>query len=116
VDAWRQQQLWKEASNPKSRYSRFFSGSLETLGLVPEGQGIDVHSELKAFYDREYSANRMKLCVLGRESLDDLQDLVLQKFAAVVNKGAPTSFESQSSLLLLECMSRLHAGETACMN
>jgi insulysin len=89
VDGWRQQQLWKEVANPKSRYSRFFTGSLETLGTVPEEKGIDVHGELKAFYDREYSASRMKLCVLGRETLDELQELVFEKFTPVENKGVP---------------------------
>lgn len=86
-DGWRQQQLWKEVAHPSSHYSRFFTGSLETLGTLPEASGIDVHAEMVAFYRREYSANRMKLCVLGRESLDELEALVRGQFSAVENKG-----------------------------
>jgi insulysin len=88
-DGWRQQRLWQEIAHPSSHYSRFFTGNLETLGIDPEAAGIDVHKELVAFWEREYSANRMKLCVLGRQALDELQALVEEQFGAVLNKGAP---------------------------
>ena len=87
-DGWRQQQLWKEVANPQHRFSRFFTGSLETLGTIPESQSVDVHKELVDFYHREYSAGRMKLCILGRESLDELQAMVQAKFEPVIDKGA----------------------------
>lgn len=80
--------MWKEVAAPGHRFSRFFTGSLETLGAAPEARGVDVHAELWAFFRREYSANRMKLCVVGREGLDELQALVERLFAAVENKGA----------------------------
>lgn len=87
-DAWRQQQLWKSLSDPSSRFSRFFTGSLDTLATQPEAAGVNVRDELFAFYEREYSANRMKLCVLGRESIAELEALVRRLFSDVPNKGA----------------------------
>jgi insulysin len=87
-DAWRQQQLWHTVAAPGHPYARFFTGNLATLATVPEGKGIDVHSRLWDFYNEQYSANRMKLCVLGRESLDELQDMVEAMFAAVQDKSA----------------------------
>jgi insulysin len=77
-----------QTRQPRCRYSRFFTGSLETLGTTPESKGIDVHAELVDFYKREYSGNRMKLAVLGRQSLDELEALVEAKFAGMQNKGA----------------------------
>ena len=38
------------------------------------------------FHETYYSANLMKLVVLGRESLDQLQEWVVDKFFAVKNK------------------------------
>ena len=38
------------------------------------------------FHDRHYSANRMKLVVLGKESLDQLEQWVGEMFSPVVNK------------------------------
>ena len=39
------------------------------------------------FHDEQYSANRMKLVVLGRESLETLQTWVEELFSNVINKG-----------------------------
>jgi insulysin len=38
------------------------------------------------FHETYYSANLMKLVVLGREPLDQLEQWVVEKFAAVKNK------------------------------
>jgi Peptidase M16 inactive domain len=100
-DAWRQQQLWKSLADPSSNFSRFFTGNLETLGTRPEAAGVNVRDELVAFYEREYSANRMKLCVLGRESVEEMEAIVRRLFDSVPDKGAflvPGIFQ-QSQLL-----------------
>ena len=41
------------------------------------------------FHDKHYSANRMKLVVLGRESLDVLEGWAADLFAGVRNKDLP---------------------------
>lgn len=87
-DQWRQQQLWHTVAAPGHPYSRFFTGNLETLATTPESKGIDVHARLWEFYNGQYSADRMKLCVLGRESLDELQEMVERMCSAVPYKGA----------------------------
>ena len=50
---------------------------------------------LEAFRRAHYSANRMSVAVLGRGSLDELQQLVVPLFAAVPNWDAPTPAWSQ---------------------
>lgn len=75
-DLWRLMQLNKSLSNPKHPYSHFSTGNLQTLKEEPEKRGLNVRDEFIKHYERHYSANRMKLVVLGRESLDDLEKWV----------------------------------------
>ncbi|KAI1128510.1 peptidase M16 inactive domain-containing protein [Nemania abortiva] len=88
-DQWRQHQLEKSLSNPKHPYCHFSTGNLEKLKTEPESQGIDVRQKFIDFYEKHYSANRMKLCVLGRESLDVLETWVAELFSGVPNKNLP---------------------------
>jgi secreted Zn-dependent insulinase-like peptidase len=70
--------------NPAHPFHGFSVGSLETLADRPEST---VREELLAFYERHYSANQMTLVVLGRESLDALEAMVVPRFADVRNHG-----------------------------
>ncbi|KAK7811466.1 hypothetical protein U0070_008667, partial [Myodes glareolus] len=60
-----------------------------TLETRPNQEGIDVRQELLKFHSTYYSSNLMAICVLGRESLDDLTDLVVKLFSEVENKNVP---------------------------
>ncbi|EAQ85622.1 hypothetical protein CHGG_06875 [Chaetomium globosum CBS 148.51] len=86
-DRRRLAQLEKCLSNPKDPFCHFSSGNLETLKIAPEAQGINVRDKFIDFYEKHYSANRMKLCVLGQEPLDILQTWVIEHFSAVKNKN-----------------------------
>jgi insulysin len=98
-DAWRLLQLMKGAAHTAHPWSRFNCGSRETLQDKPAA-GSDaprsVRDALIAFYEQQYSANRMAVAVLGRESLDDLEQITLPLFAAVADKGlTPPVWPSQ---------------------
>ncbi|KAK3340911.1 Metalloenzyme, LuxS/M16 peptidase-like protein [Neurospora tetraspora] len=88
-DTWRLHQLDKSISNPKHPYCHFSTGNLETLKVLPESKGVNVREKFIEFYQKHYSANRMKLCVLGRESLDVLEGWVAELFSDVENKDLP---------------------------
>ncbi|KAG6008577.1 hypothetical protein E4U21_004217 [Claviceps maximensis] len=88
-DRWRLHQLEKTLSNPKHPYCHFSTGNLEVLKTIPESQGINVRQKFIEFHAKHYSANRMKLVVLGRESLDVLQKWVVELFSAIENKKLP---------------------------
>ena len=45
--------------------------------------------QVRQFYQEHYSANLCKLVVLGRESLDELQQMVQELFSAVENRHLP---------------------------
>ncbi|KIX04387.1 uncharacterized protein Z518_05255 [Rhinocladiella mackenziei CBS 650.93] len=88
-DAWRLSQLAKSLSNPRHPYHHFSTGNLQTLRDDPEKRGIKIRDEFIHFYERHYSANRMKLVVLGRESLDELEKWVVELFSEVKNQELP---------------------------
>ncbi|KAI1267360.1 peptidase M16 inactive domain-containing protein [Xylariaceae sp. FL1019] len=88
-DQWRMNQLEKSQANPKHPYHHFSTGNLEVLKTEPEAQGIDVRQKFIDFHADHYSANRMKLCVLGREPLDVLESWVTELFSPIPNKDLP---------------------------
>lgn len=88
-DTWRLHQLEKSLSNPRHPYCHFSTGNLEVLKVLPEAQGVNVRDKFIEFYNKHYSSNRMKLVVLGRESLDVLQNWVVESFSPIVNKKLP---------------------------
>ena len=88
-DNWRLSQLNKSLSNPEHPYHHFSTGNLETLRDAPRKRGIEIRKEFMDFHDKHYSANRMKLVVLGKEPLDQLETWVADLFADVRNKDLP---------------------------
>lgn len=88
-DIWRLYQLDKSLSNSNHPYHKFSTGNLKTLSEIPRSKGVDVRRELLKFYDDFYSANLMKLCVLGREDLDTLSDWACELFSDVPNLPRP---------------------------
>jgi secreted Zn-dependent insulinase-like peptidase len=74
----------QQVMNPQHPYSQFSVGSLDTLADRP---GSSVRDELISFYEKHYSANAMRLVVLGAESLDELEALVSPVFGLIPNKS-----------------------------
>lgn len=68
--------------NPKHPFSQFSVGSLETLADRP---GANIRDDLLAFYRKHYSANAMRLVVMGAEPLDELELMVVKRFVQVPN-------------------------------
>jgi insulysin len=86
-DTWRLFQLDKSLSNRAYPYNTFGTGNLVSLKEEPTAKGLDVRRAFMNFHETYYSANLMKLVVLGRESLDQLEQWVVDKFSAVKNKN-----------------------------
>ncbi|KAA8618047.1 Ptr Secreted-periplasmic Zn-dependent peptidase insulinase [Pyrenophora tritici-repentis] len=85
-DTWRMHQLDKALANPDHPYNHFSTGSYKTLHDEPIARGVKIRDEFIKFHSTHYSANRMKLVVLGRESLDTLETWVEEIFSKVPNK------------------------------
>lgn len=88
-DNWRLMQLGKSLSSPEHPWHLFSTGNYKLLHDDPIARGVKIRDEFIKFYEKHYSANRMKLCVVGREDLDTLQEWVEELFSPVVNKNLP---------------------------
>ncbi|GFS16143.1 insulin-degrading enzyme-like [Elysia marginata] len=86
-DPWRLFQLDKSLSRPDHDFSKYGTGNKETLEEIPKSKGIDVRDELLKFHSQYYSSNIMGMCVVGREPLDELQNMVVPLVEGVVNKS-----------------------------
>ncbi|XP_012541828.2 insulin-degrading enzyme isoform X2 [Monomorium pharaonis] len=85
-DTWRFDQVDKSSASSDHPFSKFGTGSRETLDIIPKQKGINVRNRLLEFHEKYYSANIMTLCVLGKESLDELEKMVVDLFYEVKNK------------------------------
>ncbi|KAJ2083683.1 metalloprotease [Coemansia sp. RSA 988] len=86
-DMWRQYQLEKELSSPHHPFSMFATGNYDTLAGAARRLGVDLRSRLLDFHDKYYSADIMRLVVVGRDSLDQLVEWVVDKFSHIKSKG-----------------------------
>ncbi|KAJ2057238.1 metalloprotease, partial [Coemansia sp. S2] len=78
--------LMSSISNLKHPYSWFTTGNTETLKGAAEKLGLDLREELIKFYHKYYSADIMRLVVVGNHSLDVLSEWVTSKFSDTVGK------------------------------
>ncbi|KZY70060.1 MULTISPECIES: insulinase family protein [unclassified Oleiphilus] len=85
-DGRRYLESFKAILNSDHPYKKFAVGNLETLVDKPD---ITLREALLEFYDMQYSANRMKLTVLGKEDLETLSSWVEEKFSSIANKNLP---------------------------
>jgi len=96
-DGRRQWDVLQEQVDASHPMSKFTVGNLETLADLKDRP---VRAELLELYQQYYSANLMKLVVLGTESLDQLEAMVVPRFSAIANYD--TEVEIHGSQLISE--------------
>ena len=100
-DFWRQRRITSQFAKDGHQVKKFGTGSLETLGDI-------TREELVAFYNNQYSANRMGLALLSTHSLDEMEDWTRQYFSDVKNhnlertKHDPIVFEKKEAFRLVQ--------------
>ena len=67
-------------------YSKFSVGNLQTLKDTPSKSLRDA---LLDFYAAHYSANNMRLVILGKEPLNKLKEWTTEKFSNIPNRNIP---------------------------
>jgi protease III len=82
-DGWNLFALQGFTANPKSPSAKFNIGNLDTLQDKPDSV---LQDELKKFYNSYYSANIMKLTLVGKQTLPELKALAEKHFASIPNK------------------------------
>eukprot|EP00286_Rhodomonas_abbreviata_P006745 CAMPEP_0181324180 /NCGR_PEP_ID=MMETSP1101-20121128/20210_1 /TAXON_ID=46948 /ORGANISM="Rhodomonas abbreviata, Strain Caron Lab Isolate" /LENGTH=1003 /DNA_ID=CAMNT_0023432315 /DNA_START=70 /DNA_END=3081 /DNA_ORIENTATION=+ len=86
-DARREFQLMRSTARENHPLQRFGTGSYKTLFEDPQAAGTNIREHLMHFYKNAYSANIMKLAVLGREDLDTLEKWCREFFSSVPNNN-----------------------------
>jgi insulysin len=82
-DSRRELDVLQEVFNQDHPYSQFSVGALDTLADRPESE---IRDDLIQFYNKYYSANVMRLVVLGSQSLDELEALTAPLFSQIPNR------------------------------
>mmetsp|Transcript_34158 Transcript_34158/g.71910 ORF Transcript_34158/g.71910 Transcript_34158/m.71910 type:complete len:1204 (-) Transcript_34158:110-3721(-) len=106
ADNWRSFQLLKHGSSHDHPFSKFGCGNYNTLtdggdatnkeegnedeSDVAFGGGSSPREDLIKFWTEKYHAGNLRLCVVGRGSLDDLQKVVEDTFGPV--RPPPANF------------------------
>lgn len=79
-DFRRSYDVYRNVINQAHPEAKFSVGSLVTLA---DRENDNVRDDLLAFYKRHYSANKMSLVVLGKQPLDELKTMVVERFSQV---------------------------------
>lgn len=79
LDQWRQHYVKKTQANPEHPFYHFDIGSLTTLKDV-------TRQELQTWYENHYSADIMHLVVVSPLPIDEIKELVINKFSEIPNK------------------------------
>jgi secreted Zn-dependent insulinase-like peptidase len=78
----RENAVLNQLLNPENPTTQFAVGNRETLANPPEGEAT-LRERVMAFYQRHYDANVMNLAVVAPQSLDTLEDWVVERFADI---------------------------------
>ncbi|CRX37884.1 insulinase family protein [Estrella lausannensis] len=85
----------RELSNPNHPIHKFSMGNSSTLADVSQ-------KELRDWYEKHYSSNLMRLIVIGQEPIEELKQMLEDKFKDVENKNlspyVPKESLSQSGM------------------
>lgn len=87
-DGWRKLQVERFLSKPGHDYGKFGTGNKKTLLEDAREKGIEPRESLLRFHKKWYSSNIMSLCIVGTESLDEMESyLGTLGFDAIENKN-----------------------------
>lgn len=82
-DSWILYRVAGLTSNPAHPAHRFTTGNLTTLADKP---GSSLQDALRQFYQRYYSANNMRLTIVSKQPLAELEALARKHFSSVPNR------------------------------
>ena len=74
-----------------------------TLRDTPAAAGVDVRAALLGFHKRYYSANQMKLVIMGAAPVSELREWATGMFSGVPNTGAAKAIPPPTGAALELC-------------
>lgn len=91
-DSWRAHQLDQATSSKSHVFNHFGTGDSRTLRDEPAAKGVNVRQKLLDFHAAHYSASRMTLAVLGKESVETLEAWTKEFFSEIKNNNSSAPF------------------------
>lgn len=88
IDSWRFLELLRKNAYSEHAFHRFTIGNKLTLHS-------DIYKELKSFYQNYYSSHKMKLILIGSQSLEELENLAIDKFQSVKRVNITEPFDKK---------------------
>ena len=85
-DSDRLDRIFQILAGDRHDYGKFVAGSRKSLG-GGELKSTLLREELIQFHQKWYSANTMCLCILGKQTISQLIEMVERKFSAIANKN-----------------------------
>ncbi|CAD7931442.1 unnamed protein product [Amoebophrya sp. A25] len=64
-------------------YNSFGWGNLESLLEAPKRRGVDLHKAVRDFYEKNYATNKMRVCLVSTQSLDELEKILEATFGQI---------------------------------
>ncbi|KAJ2609918.1 metalloprotease [Coemansia sp. RSA 1365] len=86
-DSWRLPGLHASLSNSNHPYSKFNVGNLKTLRDTSQTLNSSLRDHAVDFYKKFYSADIMKLAIVGNYTTDQLVEWAVAKFSDIKSKG-----------------------------
>jgi len=103
-DSWKNFQLLKHSSNATHPFAKFGCGNYHTLTNGGDVNGVDAiqsggsspRDDLVTFWKEKYVAENMRVAIVGRANLDELQGIVEKTFTDV--RLSSSLFQKQQEL------------------
>ena len=97
--------ILKETSNPEHPFHQFATGNLDSL-LGENKDFKSLRQDLIRYFEENYSANRMKLVVVAKASIPQLEELVKAHFSAIENKHLPEKSYEDTPIIVKDELPR----------
>jgi len=83
IDSRKRSQVYAFIADQKDPYNRFTTGNIETLIKSAEKNGLNLREELIKFHKKYYTSEKMKLVIYTNEELDDMEEIIIDKFSQI---------------------------------
>jgi len=83
IDMRKKAQIFAYLTEPTNPHHRFTTGNIESLVKSAEKNGLNLRDELLKFHKKYYTSDKMKLIIYTNEELDDIEELIIEKFSPI---------------------------------
>lgn len=102
-DGRRRLQVLKSIANPEHHFSKFSTGNKETLAGLDDLHGLKrMRKAVMAFHRKHYKPENMVCVIVGPQSLDQLEEWIVPRFASITEKKDTNQLVNSDSMEDLE--------------